>query len=169
MKLRIELDGQDYQLDLLRDGTQASFSVTNSGGEKFVGEASVLAVAPGIYSVLLENRSHTVYLANAGDKLEVWAHGRGRILSVTDARDDVERPDALAGTGRFELRTPMPGKVIKILVQPHSPVHAGQGLIVVEAMKMQNEIKSPKDGVVSKVYAVEGETVGAGTLLVVVE
>ena len=62
----------------------------------------------------------------------------------------------------------MPGKVIKLLVEAAAKVEAGQGLIVVEAMKMQNEIKSPKDGVVSKICVAEGATVGAGEVLMVV-
>jgi biotin carboxyl carrier protein len=63
----------------------------------------------------------------------------------------------------------MPGKVIKLLVESGSTVRAGQGLIVVEAMKMQNEMKSPKDGRVSKIHVEEGATVGAGQALIVVE
>jgi biotin carboxyl carrier protein len=63
----------------------------------------------------------------------------------------------------------MPGKVIKLLVEKGVNVQAGQGLIVVEAMKMQNEMKSPKDGMVSKINVAEGATVGAGQTLIVVE
>ena len=71
--------------------------------------------------------------------------------------------------GPLELRAQMPGKVIKILVAQGAAVQSGQGLIVVEAMKMQNEMKSPKDGVVSKIHAAEGATVAAGEILIVVE
>jgi biotin carboxyl carrier protein len=69
----------------------------------------------------------------------------------------------------MELRALMPGKVIKLLVQAGAAVEPGQGLIVVEAMKMQNEMKSPKKGIVSRIHAVEGATVVAGEALIVVE
>jgi len=64
---------------------------------------------------------------------------------------------------------PMPGKVVRILAAESAEVEAGQGIVVVEAMKMQNEIKSPKKGVVRKVVAAEGAAVNAGDVLAVVE
>ena len=63
----------------------------------------------------------------------------------------------------------MPGKVIRVLVARNDHVSAGQGLVVVEAMKMQNELKAPRDGRVTTITAVEGATVGAGVTLVVLE
>jgi biotin carboxyl carrier protein len=63
----------------------------------------------------------------------------------------------------------MPGKVVKMLVKPGDEVKARQGLVVVEAMKMENEIRSPKDGRVADVLVTEGASVEAGRLLVVVE
>jgi biotin carboxyl carrier protein len=63
----------------------------------------------------------------------------------------------------------MPGKVVRVLLKEESPVEAGQGVVVVEAMKMQNEIKSPKKGVVRKIVASEGAAVNAGDVLAVVE
>jgi biotin carboxyl carrier protein len=63
----------------------------------------------------------------------------------------------------------MPGKVIKLLAEKGTAVQAGQGLIVVEAMKMQNEMHSPKDGVVARIHVAEGATVAAGQTLIVVE
>jgi biotin carboxyl carrier protein len=63
----------------------------------------------------------------------------------------------------------MPGKVVRVMVEEGQPVESGQGLVVVEAMKMQNEIKSPKAGVVKAVHVREGGSVGAGQALLVVE
>jgi biotin carboxyl carrier protein len=63
----------------------------------------------------------------------------------------------------------MPGKIIKLLAVEGSDVMAGQGLIVVEAMKMQNEVKAPKDGKLARIHVVEGATVSAGDPLLVVE
>ena len=74
-----------------------------------------------------------------------------------------------ADHGPQKLLAPMPGKVVRIMVAEGDTVEKGQGVIVVEAMKMQNEIKSPKKGVVKKVAAKEGSTVNAGDPLVVIE
>jgi len=63
----------------------------------------------------------------------------------------------------------MPGKVIRVLVSENEEVEAGQGIVVVEVMKMQNEIKSPKKGIVQKLVAVQGATVNAGDVLAIVE
>ena len=73
------------------------------------------------------------------------------------------------GKGPRKLVAPMPGKVVRVLVQEGTDVEAGQGVVVVEAMKMQNEIKSPKKGVVRKLVASENAAVNAGDVLAVVE
>ncbi len=62
----------------------------------------------------------------------------------------------------------MPGKIVRILVREGDPVEAGQGLLVVEAMKMQNEIRSPKSGIIERVLAAEGQPVNAGEILCIV-
>jgi biotin carboxyl carrier protein len=72
-------------------------------------------------------------------------------------------------SGRAQVRASMPGKVVRVLVEAGASVEAGEGLVVVEAMKMQNELKSPKAGVVVEVRAEAGATVNAGDVLVVVE
>lgn len=67
--------------------------------------------------------------------------------------------------GRQQITAPMPGKVVRLLVKAGDTVEAGQGLLVVEAMKMQNEIRSPKRGEVERVLVVEGQAVNAGEVL----
>jgi biotin carboxyl carrier protein len=72
-------------------------------------------------------------------------------------------------SGRAQVAASMPGKVVRVLVAEGAPVEAGDGLVVVEAMKMQNELKSPKSGTVIELRAEAGATVNAGDVLVVVE
>ncbi len=124
---------------------------------------------PGVFSVLLGSRSFNVHLASIGENLEVWVGNRRHIISIADARDRSGAIKKTAAAGPIELRAQMPGKVIELLVQMGAKVETGQGLIVIEAMKMQNEMKSPKDGVISKIHASEGATVAAGETLIVVE
>ncbi|MBC7929115.1 MAG: biotin/lipoyl-binding protein, partial [Rubrivivax sp.] len=71
--------------------------------------------------------------------------------------------------GRAQINAPMPGKVVRVLVEAGQAVEAGAGLVVVEAMKMQNELKSPKTGTVSEVRVEPGATVNAGDVLVIIE
>jgi len=71
--------------------------------------------------------------------------------------------------GPRKIVAPMPGRVVRLLVAEQAEVEAGQGIIVVEAMKMQNEIKSPKKGIVKKIVAAAGTAVNAGDVLAIVE
>ena len=71
--------------------------------------------------------------------------------------------------GIAEIKTAMPGKVVRVLVEVGSEVEKGDGIVVVEAMKMQNELKSPKDGVVKEIKFVDGSTVNTGDILAVIE
>jgi biotin carboxyl carrier protein len=176
LKLRVEVDGEDYTLDLRRNGAVSEYRLitrqTGPGGQGIrnsSGTASVTELMPGVFSVLFGHRSYTAYIVQNGDNLEVWTGGERHVLSIADARDRSSKKKKTHTAGPVELRAQMPGKVIKLLVQLGSAVHAGQGLIVVEAMKMQNEMKSPKDGIVSKIPAIEGATVTAGEPLIVVE
>ena len=79
------------------------------------------------------------------------------------------RADAETAHGPRKLTAPMPGKVVRLLVQEKEEIEQGQGLLVMEAMKMQNELKSPKKGVVQKILAAEGANVNAGDVLAIVE
>ncbi|MCU1336793.1 MAG: acetyl-CoA carboxylase biotin carboxyl carrier protein subunit [Bryobacterales bacterium] len=117
-------------------------------------------------SVLLNGRSYRV---NRGAGKEVWVNGRLLSMEVFDPRDLRTGKGASANHGRQEIAASMPGKVIRVLVTAGDTVEEGQGLVVVEAMKMQNEMKSPKTGRVAEVRARLDATVGAGEILVIVE
>jgi biotin carboxyl carrier protein len=117
-------------------------------------------------SVLLNGRSYRV---SKGAGKEIWVNGRLLSMEVFDPRDLQPGQGSPANHGRQEIAASMPGKVIRVLVAPGEVVEEGQGLVVVEAMKMQNEMKSPKAGRVVEVRARPDATVGAGEVLVVVE
>jgi biotin carboxyl carrier protein len=107
----------------------------------------VVQVEPGVYSVLVEGRSFEA--------------------EVRDPRDRGQKSAAALGSGRQNVFAPMPGKVIRVLVREGDAVDVGQGLVVVEAMKMQNEMKASRGGNVVEVRVRDGETVSAGDVLVV--
>jgi biotin carboxyl carrier protein len=129
---------------------------------------SVEEIAPGVFSVLLNHRSIVVHLSPHAQGTEAWAGSDRYLISLADPRDKAGASAKVSASGPAELRAQMPGKIIKLLAAAGDEVKLGQGLLIVEAMKMQNEVKSPKDGTVSKVHAAEGGTVAAGDLLMVV-
>jgi biotin carboxyl carrier protein len=95
--------------------------------------------------------------------------GRRLAVEVRDPRDASRSSSAAIGAGRQNVIAPMPGKVVRVLVATGDLVEASQGLVVVEAMKMQNELKAARPGRVIEIRAREGETVGPGDTLVVLE
>jgi biotin carboxyl carrier protein len=117
-------------------------------------------------SVLLNERSYRV---SKGAGTEIWVNGCRLSMDVFDPRDLRPGQGASANHGRQEIAASMPGKVIRVLVAAGETVEEGQGLVVVEAMKMQNEMKSPKTGRVAEVRARPDATVAAGEILIVVE
>jgi biotin carboxyl carrier protein len=167
MRMRVEIDGADARLDLEKDSAQTSYSL--EGALSAAGKASLARVAPGVWSILLDRKSVTVSIEQNANELEVWVGGRRYAVSIADMRDRPATQNKHSSSGPMEVRALMPGKVVSVLVEKGASVQAGQGLIVVEAMKMQNETKSPKDGVVSGVYVAAGSTVAAGEKLMVVE
>jgi biotin carboxyl carrier protein len=168
LKLRVEVDGEALELQLQKQGNDSNYSYALQGGESGP-DASVVELSPGVFSVLLGMRSFTVHLAKNGERMEASVGNARHWLTVSDWRDRRMGAKANIASGPMEIRSQMPGKIIKVLVTPGSAVVAGQGLLVVEAMKMQNEVKSPKDGVVGRIQASEGATVGAGETLIVIE
>ena len=104
--------------------------------------------------------------------LTVYVGGRAIEASVIDPRVYARRgrdPGAGGRSGLRHVTAPMPGRVLKVLVKPGDHVAARQGLAVIEAMKMENELRAPGDGVVREVRTVEGASVEAGTILVILE
>ncbi|HEV8042872.1 MAG TPA: biotin/lipoyl-containing protein [Bryobacteraceae bacterium] len=127
----------------------------------------VAQVEPGVYSVLLGGRSFEVRAVAARDGLRLELSGRRFTAEVRDPRDRAQKSAAALGTGRQNIAAPMPGKVVRVLVGEGDVVEVGQGLVVVEAMKMQNEMKALRGGNVVEVRVRDGDTVSAGDVLVV--
>jgi biotin carboxyl carrier protein len=118
-------------------------------------------VEPGVYSVIVGGRSYEIRRDGEG-----WTW-RGRRFSADPPETAAARTKRAAAAAR--LQATMPGKVIRVLVQEGDTVSAGQGIVVVEAMKMQNEMKAPRAGTVKTLRAEAGGTVGAGDLIALIE
>jgi biotin carboxyl carrier protein len=134
-------------------------------GHPVAGDA--VEIAPHTFSVLLCGKSYEVRVVPLPDgSLRIQSANTEFSAQVIDPREWGGRHAAVQAEGRQQVVAPMPGKVVRVLVSAGEQVEAGQGLLVVEAMKMQNEIRSPKSGTVEKVVASEGQTVNAGDVLV---
>ncbi|MEZ4240410.1 MAG: biotin/lipoyl-containing protein [Myxococcota bacterium] len=114
-----------------------------------------------------EGERRVAALHVAGEVLTAQVRGHGLSGSVVDPRDHAL--EALGGAADGAIRSPMPGAVARVLVAAGDRVEAGQILVVVEAMKMENEFKAPMAGLVVEVAVTAGTAVDANALLVVVE
>ena len=140
--------------------------ISVNGDEK---EFSYRRIHPHLFILNFKDGSKkTVYVARDKEKFYVWIDGRSFILS--------EQSEEYSATGAIKkeegmqyVTSPMPGKVVKVLVKPGDKVKEGQGLIIVESMKMENEFTADFDGVVKEVNAAPGDQIDADVPLVVVE
>jgi biotin carboxyl carrier protein len=162
MKYEIAIDGKAAALSLAGD----RFEYQREGGAEIEREYSAALADHGTWSILIDGRSYAVTILGAG---EVSVNGRVFHVDVFDPRELRGRRSAADKSGPQAISAPMPGRVIRVLVEPGQEVATGQGLIVVEAMKMQNEMKAPRAGRVAAVKTVPGATVSAGDVLLVIE
>lgn len=171
MKFSIAIDGQDHTLEIVRDGASGRNVAFLLDGA--AAHADVAAIKPDVYSLLIGGKSFTVRVAPAGGgpgEYAVEAGGVHYAVSLRDPRRMARGGRAkLAIEGKQNVTALMPGKVLRVLICEGQAVESGQGLIVVEAMKMQNEIKCPKAGKIQKVLVREGQAVNAGDILLAVE
>jgi biotin carboxyl carrier protein len=166
LKLQLEIDGRSID---------AEFTAAN-GAARFVHdgqihEAQVSQPEPGLFTVLLDNRVYACALDRLpGGATEAVVNGKRIPVAARDKKHmRGNQGFAAGGGGRATLVAPMPGKVVRVMCQVGDEVAASQGLLVVEAMKMQNEVQSPKAGKVAEVNVAEGQTVNAGETLAVIE
>jgi biotin carboxyl carrier protein len=160
----ITIDGKNYRLDLTQ--TEGRWSCHVDGRE--VDVDAVLA-RPNVLSLRLGNKAYEVKCERVGVDLHIWVGSRRFAVDVRDPRSLRSRSRSADEQGLKKLIAPMPGKVVRLLLSPGDEVEAGAGVLVVEAMKMQNEVKSPKKGTVQKILVSEGAAVNAGDVLAIVE
>jgi biotin carboxyl carrier protein len=135
-----------------------------------VSHNTLVEVEPGVYSILAGGASHEVRIeATRVDAGQVTVAKRRFDYQVDDPRQWKRSGDAAGGQGRAAILAPMPGKVVRILVAVGDEVEAGRGIVVVEAMKMQNELKSPRAGRVAAIHAGENDSVVAGAVLAIID
>jgi biotin carboxyl carrier protein len=166
MKLELEIDGQNMEVEFIVANGVARLS---HDGKTY--EAEVSEPEPGIFVVVLNNRVYRCAIEKLpAAETEIVVNGRRVSAAVRDRkRLRGNAASAAGGGGRSILSSPMPGKVVRVLLNAGDDVAAHQGVLIVEAMKMQNELISPKAGRVAEIRVSEGQTVNAGETLAVID
>ena len=163
MKLNLTINGAAREIEIIASPPHCRFHWNSS-----VRSAEVESVGPGVYSILLDGRSYDARVERAGTATVIVIGGYRFEVEVLDPRRWSPK-SALAAHGVANLSAPMPGRVVRVLVALGEIVEAGKVILVVEAMKMQNEMKAPRAGRVASLRAVEGATVTAGEILASIE
>jgi biotin carboxyl carrier protein len=169
MTYDITIDGKNYRLELER--AEGRWLCRLDGRAI---EVDAVLARPDVVSLRIGNRAYEIKSDRVTNERmdndwHLWVGSAHFAAEVRDPRSLRSRIRAVDDHGPRKVTAPMPGKVVRVLVREQSEVEAGSGLVVVEAMKMQNEIKSPKKGTIQKLLVSEGAAVNAGDVLAIVD
>jgi biotin carboxyl carrier protein len=160
----VAIDGKSYRLELNR--VDGRWSCRLDGREV---EVDAVLARPNVLSLRIGNQAYEVKCERVGAETHVWVGSARFSAEVRDPRSLRGRSSTADDHGPRKLTAPMPGKVVRVLVAQGAQVESGTSVLVVEAMKMQNEIKSPRRGTIEKILVSEGASVNAGDVLAIVE
>ncbi len=166
MQYQAIVDGADYRPEI--EEVKPNFYRVSIGARSF--EVDLRRTHGSSFLVLVGNRAFDLSISAEGDDLlMVSRHGVNRVTLIDKARRRLQAGGERQVTGRVELRAMMPGRVVNLLVKPGDEVMADQGILVVEAMKMENELKTPKAGKVLEIKVSVGQAVEKGEILAVID
>jgi biotin carboxyl carrier protein len=172
MKLNLEIQDRQRVIEI-EGGNNPGHYIATLDGRPFEVEARLLR--PGVLSLLIAGRSHRVVReddapAANGNDTAILLDGIRFPYRIEDPRSlKARRAHSGAADGPRLIKASMPGRVVRVVATRGEPVEANQGVVVIEAMKMQNELKSPKAGRVVEIRVAAGDTVIAGDVLAVIE
>jgi len=164
MTYDVSIDGKNYRLQL--DRAEGRWACRLDGREI---EVDAVLARPDVLSLRIGNKAYEIKCERVAQDLHLWVGSARFAAEVRDPRSLRGRVRAVDDHGPRKLTAPMPGKIVRLLMSQGAEVEAGAGVLVVEAMKMQNEIKSPKIGTIQKILVSEGAAVNAGDVLAIVE
>jgi len=165
VKLKAIIEEQEHDLNVRIDGGRVRAEI----GDR-VYDLELREPEPGSYLFLRETELHECHVSKAAEGFEVSLHGSNHVIKIVDPKRLRSGQDTHGHShGMAEITAPMAGKVVKVQIDVGASVEKGSGIVVVEAMKMQNEMKSPRAGVVVSIHVKTGDTVNTGDVLAVVE
>ncbi len=165
MKYTATVEDRDFEVDIDRSGEVVVDGVAHAVDLRPIDGTS-------LFSLIIDNESHELLVERREGMYYVYLAGNRLAVDVGDARLKalIAMSRKKAGeTSGATVFAPMPGLVVKVLVEPGAVVSEGDGLVILEAMKMENEIRSPSDGVVRLVSATAGSAVNIGDVLVIID
>ena len=165
MTFNVQIDDARLRLQVDRVGDRYRFRL----GDQPERHAELIEVEPGVYSVLLDGRSYEAHAEKGSDCAWITIRGHRFRVAVTDPRRWSTKRTGVHGAEHEDIIAPMPGKIVRLLVEPGQAVEVGQGVVVMEAMKMQNEMRTHRAGRVAAIPVRAGETVSAGAILATIE
>jgi biotin carboxyl carrier protein len=161
MKYITTINGKKFEVEIRDDST-----VWVNGKQRSV---DFLSLGPTLFSIIMDNAQHEVVVENREDAVEVLMNGRLYSGTVLDERAQLmrnRRGGDAADSGEVTVRAPMPGLIVLVTVNEGDQVTAGQTLVILESMKMQNELKAPRAGTVQRVSVQAGTTVEQRKVLI---
>jgi biotin carboxyl carrier protein len=164
MTYDIAIDGKSHRLELIR--ADGRWSCRLDGHDV---EVDAVLARPDVLSLRIGNQAYEVKCERVAGDMHLWVGSERFAAEVRDPRSLRGRVRVMDDHGPKKLTAPMPGKIVRVLASEGAAVEAGAGVLVVEAMKMQNELKSPKKGTIQKILVSEGTAVNAGDVLAIVE
>jgi biotin carboxyl carrier protein len=163
MKYITTIKDKKFEIEIQNDG-----SVLVNGQPR---EVDFLSLTPSLYSIIMNGHSLEVVIEERDGAYEVLMGGRLYEGAVLDERAQLmlsRRGGKVAETGEVSIKSPMPGMIVAVTVEEGQAVTAGQTVIILESMKMQNELKAPRDGVVQRVSVAAGQTVEQKKVLITI-
>jgi biotin carboxyl carrier protein len=169
MELELNLEGRKAILkEISRDGNRMQIAVDDE-----IFDLDLVKVGPAEYSVLYKGKSYNIEVVPGREPKHYTVNTFyfTNEIEVVDAETRYirSRDNASGGHASNIIRSPMPGKVVKILVKPGDPVEVGQTVIIVSAMKMESEFKATKAGIVKEIPVSEGDTVDGNQIMVEID
>ena len=162
MRFQVSIAGQSHDVELTQ--AQGTWDCRLDGRPV---DIDVRAISSEVFSILRDGKS---YVVRKGPNQTITVGERTYEVTISDPRSWRSRQTASgSASGPQKLTASMPGKVVRIAATPGADVKAGQGILVVEAMKMQNELRSPRDGKITAILVQEGSAVNAGQVVAIVE
>jgi biotin carboxyl carrier protein len=166
MNYEIVINGTRHEVEFASPAAGESRILIIVDGRRI--DADAIRISPGVYSVLVGGRSVEVTAEENAKGILLRSEGNEFLAEIFDPRSwGRGRAGGIELEGRQQVVAPMPGKIVRVLSAVGHSVKSGEGLLVIEAMKMQNEVRAPKTGIVEKL-AREGQTINAGEVLAVV-
>ncbi len=163
MKYITTINGKRFEIDVDKDGR-----VLVNGEPR---EIDFRALDVSLFSMIIQDKSYELVIEERDNSVQISMHGRVLTGEVLDERAQLlltRKAGSTGGSGEVSIKSPMPGLIVAILVSEGDTIKQGQTVVILESMKMQNELRAPREGTVQRISVQPGQTVEQGKLLITI-